>query len=96
MLLSAFQPEAFFLDQLDDVWRRPNAKVADSPAVRAPLAGLLALAAGLRLGGATTRLGREACELLDTFVGRYLVYATFGYVTFKVLHFKVFNDFLPF
>ena len=47
----------------------------------------------LRLFGGVAKNGRKVLELLDTFVGRYLVYTTVGYVTLKFLHFKVFPDF---
>ena len=36
---------------------------------------------------------RRGVEIIDTFVGRYLVFATTVYVAFKFLHFKFFNVF---
>lgn len=35
---------------------------------------------------------RKAMEVLDTFVGRYLVFATTVYILFKLAHYKFFND----
>jgi hypothetical protein len=66
---------------------------AEEAAQRGPLLVLLGLGASLRLAGSATKVGRELLELFDTFVGRYLVYATFGYVTLKFVHFKIFPDF---
>jgi len=36
---------------------------------------------------------RRTVETFDTFVGRYLVFATTVYIAFKFLHFKFFNGF---
>lgn len=35
---------------------------------------------------------RKVVESIDTFVGRYLVIATTGYIAFKLLHYRLFND----
>jgi len=35
---------------------------------------------------------RKVVETVDTFVGRYLVIATTGYIAFKLVHFRLFND----
>jgi hypothetical protein len=40
-----------------------------------------------------TQLLREFFDLLDLFVGRYLVLLATGYILIKFLHFKVFPDF---
>ena len=39
---------------------------------------------------------RKLLESIDTFVGRYLVIFTSIYIAFKFVHFKFFNDLIPF
>eukprot|EP01031_Cornospumella_fuschlensis_P037562 gene37562-45621_t len=39
---------------------------------------------------------RKSIEVIDTFVGRYLVFGTTAYIIFKFLHYKFFNDLIPF
>ena len=53
--------------------------------------GTVLKASGEVLGGV-----RNALEAGDTFVGRYLVICTTVYVTFKLAHYKLFNDLIPF
>lgn len=48
--------------------------------------------AGLKTYGDVSDFMRRSLETVDTFVGRYLVVITTGYVLFKLLHFKLFND----
>ena len=60
---------------------------------KSPFLVIFGVSTLLRLVGAVAKNGRQALELLDTFVGRYLVYTTVGYVALKFLHFKVFPDF---
>ena len=38
---------------------------------------------------------RNSVEVVDTFVGRYLVFSTTVYIAFKFLHFKFFNGIIP-
>jgi hypothetical protein len=39
---------------------------------------------------------RRSIEAIDTFVGRYLVFGTTAYIIFKFLHYKFFNNIIPF
>ena len=50
----------------------------------------------LKTGGEVLGGVRNALEAGDTFVGRYLVICTTIYVTFKLAHYKLFNDLIPF
>lgn len=50
----------------------------------------------LNIIGDILRTVRKTMEAIDTFVGRYLVFATSAYVIFKFAHFKLFNGFPPF
>lgn len=54
------------------------------------------LGKGIKLYGEVLGSIKTVLENVDTFVGRYLVIFTTFYITFKFLHFKVFNDVIPF
>eukprot|EP00613_Pedinella_sp_CCMP2098_P077862 CAMPEP_0171939774 /NCGR_PEP_ID=MMETSP0993-20121228/36595_1 /TAXON_ID=483369 /ORGANISM="non described non described, Strain CCMP2098" /LENGTH=430 /DNA_ID=CAMNT_0012581687 /DNA_START=16 /DNA_END=1308 /DNA_ORIENTATION=- len=84
-------PPPTLLEELGDVVNCPSQAVGSGE--KGPLLALLGVGSALRVAGGATKTGREVLELFDTFVGRYLVYSTFGYVTVKFLHFKVFPDF---
>ena len=49
----------------------------------------------IKLYGDVIGTMKSVLESADTFVGRYLVIFTTFYITFKFLHFKVFNDIFP-
>lgn len=46
----------------------------------------------LKFAGDVFGTVRKSIEVIDTFVGRYLVFGTTAYIIFKVLHYKLFND----
>lgn len=54
---------------------------------------LFGLSGLLRLVGEVSKTSRVFAENVDTFVGRYLIYSTVGYVALKFVHFKVFPEF---
>ena len=68
-----------------------GAQVEKSQGGAAKNAGKVLKAYGDVLGGV-----RSFLEAGDTFVGRYLVILTTGYIAFKLAHFKLFNDIIPF
>lgn len=53
---------------------------------------LLLIFGTVRVAGGTSKVCRQTAEALDTFVGRYLLLTTVGYIGIKLLHFKVFPD----
>jgi hypothetical protein len=57
-----------------------------------PSLGLLLLFGSGRVLGSTTKVCRQAAEYLDTFVGRYLLLTTVGYIGIKFVHFKLFPE----
>ena len=79
-------------DELDAVEQFQKV-VGSADIATSPFLVLFGISTVLRLFGTIAKNGRQALELLDTFVGRYLVYTTVGYVALKFLHFKVFPDF---
>jgi hypothetical protein len=53
---------------------------------------VLLLFGSARVAGGVTKVARQTAEALDTFVGRYLLLTTVGYVGLKFIHFKLFPD----
>jgi hypothetical protein len=88
-------PPPSALAQLSDVVRHRRGSGGGGRAACFQALALAVLGVGgvLRLCGTALSGARRITEAFDTFVGRYLVYATFGYVVVKVLHFKVFPEF---
>lgn len=55
----------------------------------------LLMSGTVRVAGGSCKLVRETVEGIDTFVGRYLLLTTVGYVVIKFVHFKLLPDFPP-
>lgn len=57
---------------------------------------LSAVGSAMKVYGDVVGTLKNILERTDSFVGRYLVVITTIYITFKFMHFKVFNDVIPF